>query len=300
MRPEIDLVLQARGGAASRRDLLQTVSVHAVDNEIKLGHLCAVFPHAYARPWQADDLNVRDRAALASVGPAVAISHTSALRRWGLSIDEDAVHVTTTADHRVRGNGRLIVHRTKLPLPCLDNHGILTVLAGAAVVQAWSVSPKRRARVIEVVRRGLATPADIMSAAETATRLPRRFELLELADLLAAGCESELEIWGHLRVFDIPGLRHGRQQLPVRVAGQRFRIDQAYEPEKVAVEMDGDRFHSTREQRERDRRRDVALATIGWLTVRFSHRRLTTDPEGCQRELLAVLATRRQRASFGA
>ena len=50
-------------------------------------------------------------------------------------------------------------------------------------------------------------------------------------------------------------------------------------------------------QRERDIRRDAALATLGYLTVRFSHLRLHADPEGCIEELLAILAARR--AQFG-
>ena len=58
------------------------------------------------------------------------------------------------------------------------------------------------------------------------------------------------------------------------------------------MELDGERWHSTREQRERDRRRDAALAAAGWVTLRFSHRRLHDDPEGCRRDTLATLALR--------
>ncbi len=82
-------------------------------------------------------------------------------------------------------------------------------------------------------------------------------------------------------------------QLKIQAGGSTYRIDQAYPTERVAVELDGEAFHSSREQRERDRRRDVALALLGWLTLRFSYRRLTSDAAGCQRELLAVLASRR-------
>jgi very-short-patch-repair endonuclease len=41
--------------------------------------------------------------------------------------------------------------------------------------------------------------------------------------------------------------------------------------------------------------RDAALASIGWLTLRFSHDRLHDDRAGCVRDALAVLAARRRR-----
>ncbi len=48
-------------------------------------------------------------------------------------------------------------------------------------------------------------------------------------------------------------------------------------------------------------RRDVALSTLGWLVLRFSHRRLHDDPHGVRAEVLATLEIRRhQRAGSGA
>ena len=63
---------------------------------------------------------------------------------------------------------------------------------------------------------------------------------------------------------------------------------------KVAVELDGAAFHGSAAARERDTRRDVALAALGWVVLRFSYQRLTTDPEGCRREIAAVCAARQQ------
>jgi very-short-patch-repair endonuclease len=63
----------------------------------------------------------------------------------------------------------------------------------------------------------------------------------------------------------------------------------------VAVELDGERYHSTPEQREHDRRRDVALASIDWVTLRYSHARLHGDVAGCRRDTLRTLAVRHPR-----
>lgn len=61
----------------------------------------------------------------------------------------------------------------------------------------------------------------------------------------------------------------------------------------VNVELDGAAYHGAPGQRERDLRRDTALAALGYLTVRFSHLRLHADPDGVIAELLAILAMRR-------
>ncbi len=44
--------------------------------------------------------------------------------------------------------------------------------------------------------------------------------------------------------------------------------------------------------RERDLRRDTALAAPGWVVLRFSYARLMADPEGCRREIEAVVQGR--------
>jgi very-short-patch-repair endonuclease len=151
----------------------------------------------------------------------------------------------------------------------------------------------QRGPAITAVRSRVTSTDELRSATARLVRLPGRRELLRLIDLLDAGCQSELEIWGYLSVFSSPGLDHARRQLSVHAGGRTYRLDLAYEAGRVAVELDGDRFHSTPEQRERDRRRDAALAAIGWVTLRFSHRRLHRDVAGCRRDTLQTLGRRR-------
>ncbi|MBV9592182.1 MAG: DUF559 domain-containing protein [Actinobacteria bacterium] len=95
------------------------------------------------------------------------------------------------------------------------------------------------------------------------------------------------------RVFVGPGIDHGRWQYAIEVRGRKYRIDLAFVAEKVAVELDGAAFHGSIEQRERDLRRDAALASIGWLTLRFSYERLHRDVAGVRRDVRGVLAGRK-------
>ena len=69
-------------------------------------------------------------------------------------------------------------------------------------------------------------------------------------------------------------------------------MDALYAEAKVIVESDGAAFHGSREARERDLRRDSALAALGWVVLRFSHARLIADPEGCRQEIIAVVRGR--------
>jgi very-short-patch-repair endonuclease len=78
----------------------------------------------------------------------------------------------------------------------------------------------------------------------------------------------------------------------VLAGGRTVHLDAAVPELKVAVELDGAAFHGSADDRERDTRRDVALAALGWVVLRFSHRRLTREPEACREEILRVCRTR--------
>lgn len=297
MDAAIDAMLD-RCGRVATRGMLRRLGLarEALDNEIRQGGLVRVLPRTYCRPWDADDVRLRDRAALASVGHPAALSHLTALRRWGLLPQSGAaVHVTVPARRAPRGCDGLVVHRARRFPPVVRRDGLLTVTVETALATSWPLlsGPDRRGPAIEAVRGGLVTAAGLRAAVDQLARLPGRRDLLALTGLLEAGCESELEIWGYLDVFSVPGLDHGIRQHTVRVGSRSFRVDLAFEDEKVAVELDGERYHSSPIQRERDRRRDAALATDGWLTLRFSHSRLHGDVAGCRRDTLATLASRR-------
>lgn len=89
--------------------------------------------------------------------------------------------------------------------------------------------------------------------------------LLHLLELVAGGCESELEIWGVTRVLPGPPQLPARvQQHPVRLEdGRLVRLDASYPEARVAVELDGPAFQGSRVARERDLDRDSALAALG-------------------------------------
>lgn len=299
MPDRIQIALDEAGGALSRGQLLRIVDRHTLDNEVKRGRLLAFFPRSYVRPWDADQRDVQLRAALASVGGQAALSHVTALACRDLPVPtDDPIHVTAFQPRHPRGvAGRLVVHRTLLPMSAVELDGVPVVRAELAAVTSWPLlaGPAQRAPLIEGFRRRLLSPPVVMAAAERMWWVRGIAQLRELMAMIGAGCESELELWGYTEVFDVPGLRDATRQHAVRVDGRLFRLDLAYEDELLAVELDGRAYHAGTDQWERDIARDLLLAKIGWQTIRLSHRRLTRDVAGCRRDVLAVRDARRRR-----
>jgi hypothetical protein len=137
----------------------------------------------------------------------------------------------------------------------VDSMSVTTV--ERSVVDTWARPaplrrPDVRAAAITAVRRRMCAARDLRFELDRQPRLAGRAELARLVDLLAAGCQSELEIWGCLQVLRAPGMPPFVQQRRVAVGGEVFLLDAAYDEVKLAVEMDGAAWHGSKARRERD------------------------------------------------
>jgi very-short-patch-repair endonuclease len=295
---EIEELLAARNGVASRAELVAAIGRHAFDNATKSGRVEAVFPRAYALPWDVEDPQIRRRAALVSVGGEAALSHLTAIDLQGLPVSEDApLHVTAYQTRHPRGvPGELVAHRTLRPLAAVEVDGLSTVRLEEALTTSWPLlsGPDQRAPLVEAYRRRLVSPARLANAAESAWWVKGARDLRELVALVLAGCESELELWGYTHVFDVPELNDARRQVVVRIDGETYRLDMAYDEEMLNVELDGRAYHSSPAQWERDIARDLAVAKLGWQTIRLPHARMFGDVLGVRRDVLAVREARRR------
>ena len=127
-------------------------------------------------------------------------------------------------------------------------------------------------------RRGLAAMDALMRAYDFTVddmmrMLPRYFRrrgvrrLRTIVGLADPRAESPPESWVRLEIVDrglpLPALQHW-----VRIDGvPTYRLDLAYPHARVAVEYDGDEFHTTPEQRESDRLRRERLRELGWTII---------------------------------
>ncbi|TFV74264.1 DUF559 domain-containing protein [Blastococcus sp. CT_GayMR20] len=293
-------------GVARRQDVTRATSSSSVGRWLARGDLVLLHPGVVALPDRAADWPVRAEAAcLWAGGP---LSHLSALTATGLIAPSSGpLHVTVSVKASPRGAKHVLAHRSDRRVTTIRCGRLEALEPCRSLVDAWAWShvPRRNADArketavvrqvaIEGVRSGDFRWAALRAESDRRPLHPGRQTLLRLLDLLAGGCESELEIWGATRVLPgPPQLPRWVQQHPVRLGDGRWvRLDAAYPEARVAVELDGAAFHGSRTPRERDLRRDSALAALGWVVLRFSFERLMRDPEGCRREIVAVVRGR--------
>ena len=118
-----------------------------------------------------------------------------------------------------------------------------------------------------------------------------------------AGCESPIEktLMRALWSPSIPAATtYGWRGICVRHPGPvpqhalgPYRVDIAFPEAKVAVECDGHEFHErTKEQAERDRKRDRYMQIHGWIVLRYTGREIHRDTNACAVEVLNLVSER--------
>ena len=292
-------------GVGRRDDVTLATSSSSVSRWLQNGDLVVLHPGVVVLPHRTGDWSTRARAA--TIWARAPLSHLSALTAQGvLSPTGGPIHVTVPADRFPRGCPHVKVHRTTLPMGPVHASAPPRLPVARSLVDAWGWAhtplrnalaaherPMVRHLIIETVRGRQVRIAALRAESDRQPVHGGRVALSQLLDLVESGCQSELEIFGVTHVLRIPGLPAPVQQHRVfLLTGRYVDLDAAYVQAKVGVEVDGARYHSSREDRERDMRKDAALATLGWLVLRYSYQRLTQDPAGCRREIEAVVRHR--------
>lgn len=263
-----------------------------LSNAVRAGQLVRVMPQTYVDPQFP---GARPKAALRYLAGRGGISHISALDAWriGWSQPRSApIHVMVDPSVHLRGAPGLVIHRRAdfHVSQLLRRAGLLVTPVATTLVDSWPLLPEadRIGLLIDAVIEGHTTVEALRHRLDATPRLTRAAELRRLLDLVAKGCRSPLELWGALHVFTGPGMPEFRRQYR---AG-KYLLDLFAEAARIAFELDGAAFHGDRAQRERDLRRDAALAALGIHVVRFSYARLKSEPDTVRREVLKILAAR--------
>ncbi|MDP9428611.1 MAG: hypothetical protein M3Q47_06900 [Actinomycetota bacterium] len=203
----------------------------------------------------------RTRALAAVYGTDGVFSHTSALTVWRVAAEHAPVHVSVPAVRRALQRPGLTVHRVRDlsidrlgPYPVTDHP--------RSLVDTWGLAhgARRRSRLVELARGAVITTlrerqvrvAQLNAEMTRRPALPGRAALRELVDLVASGCQSELEIWGVRHVFRAPGMPRFVQQHPVVLPHAVVHLDAAIPEWKIAIELDGAAFHGSPQARESD------------------------------------------------
>ena len=95
--------------------------------------------------------------------------------------------------------------------------------------------------------------------------------------------EAERELLTLVRAAGLPP-----PETNTTIAG--LEVDALWREQRLAVEVDGYAFHGHRIAFERDRRRDIAMATAGIATIRVTWRQLHDEREAVVAALVRALA----------
>ena len=237
-------------------------------------------------------------AAVLACGPKAVLSHRSAAGLWGLRPDNRASTDVSLPGRSARSRLGIDVHRstTLTPadctivdgIPCttlartlldlaevVDRRGLERAIEQAEVLRLFDLravdevlaraNGRRGAAVLRTVLEGLQEPA------LTDTELEERFLALCRASSLP---RPEVNEW--LDIDDLPAIK----------------ADFLWRAERLVIETDGWESHGTRQAFERDRRRDERLKLAGYEPLRFTRRRIVTEPGGVIRTVSEMLARR--------
>ncbi len=222
---------------------------------------------------------VREMAAVLSCGSDAVVSHRSAAVLWGLLPERPDIHpIQLSLTRDLRRSGQIQTHRVRnLPKRQVTKmDGIpVTIPARTLVDLAGQASRRELERALARAKREGLT--DRREVEDLASRAPTRTGVPTLLAFLGAGyepaftrSEAEERLLSLIRSAGLP-----RPTVNSEVVG--FEVDFCWERERLIVEVDGYRYHSSRASHENDRRRDGLLARAGYQVIRVTWRQLTKE-----------------------
>jgi hypothetical protein len=259
------------------------LSASAVRKREAAGRLHRVHPAVYAVGSPLLSGEGRLMSAVLACGPDAVLSHRSASGLLGLTSDHGGETDVISPNRRGRSPDGIRAHACSLGrddrievrgIPCTSVARTLVDLAG--VLPRWRLrSAVRQAEVLRLL--------DVRQVEATAGRISRPRGIVGLRRLLAEfdpdqlQTESELES-RFLELCAAEGLPRPAVNVPITVDGIEIRPDFAWPAQRLIVELDGSRFHSTPSGVERDKRRDQRLLLAGWVTIRVTWTQLRSEP----------------------
>jgi very-short-patch-repair endonuclease len=287
----IGALADVQNGVVARAQLLELgLSRGAIGRAVRSGLLRPIFRGVYAVGHTALRREGWWQAALLACGEGSVLSHHSAGALWGLrSAPMFPIHVINDGD-RGRQQARIATHRMLLARSETNlSDGIRTTTPARTIVDLSPHLPGRaRRELIERAQdRRRFHPTKIAASLALVPNRRGARELRALLDLLQPDKDNARS---HLERLFLKLVRSGRVPGPevnYVIAGRRR--DFVWIEQRLVVETDGYRWHSTRQAQQRDRRRDRELTSLGWRPVRFTYEEVAFEPDRVARELRSLL-----------
>jgi hypothetical protein len=235
-------------------------------------------------------------AALGAAGPSAALSHRCAAWMLGMLADPpERVDIVVPGESRSRLSG-VRVHRTCVPFAVHLRVGLRVTNPVRTLIDLADSSPSTlrdaldRALAARLVRIG---DLDAASAATPEHRrggaAVLRHHLLERGHI-GAPYPSVLESHA-IRLFVRSGLAEPRCEVVAGWYGE-YRLDFAYPPLRLAIEVDGYVWHSSEAHKAADDARRNRLQAAGWVVLVYNWVQITRQPEAVAAEILAAYRER--------
>lgn len=256
---------------------------------LETGRWVRVFPAVYLLAGSPETWVQRAMAACLHWGSGAAISHRAAAKLRSLcGIRHARIELSVVRNRNRQPSSWVLVHRLSAPIPVED----VTTIDGLPVTKparmllelAATESEHMTARFLDdALRRGLVS---FLYLERWLTDPRRRHQrgARTLHGLMQEGrghgvVESWLEggAMALLKAADLPMpiLQH-RVDEGGRIIG---RLDFAYPEQRVGIELDGFRFHDTRDRFDAERARGNQLQALGWKILRVTSKHLEQSPD---------------------
>jgi len=253
------------------------MSRHRFDDLVANGKIRRVLTGVYVRADVEDTQAVRLQAIRCVVSPFVVVCDRTAA--WVHGVETFEYHELDVQPrletYVLRGHCRTVRpecvggQRDLAPTDVMTIHGVhVTTPLRTALDLGCKLSRHRALAALDAFMR-----VHDITRTEMEGELPRYFrrrgvvQLRQLVPLADPRAESSGESWTRLEIRDA-GLPAPELQFWVFDEGRElFRLDLAYPHARVAVEYDGQEFHTSHEQREHDRRRRQWLRDHGWTVI---------------------------------
>jgi very-short-patch-repair endonuclease len=226
--------------------------------------------------------SMRQRMWAAALWSGGVISHRSAAGLWKLPIDATTVVHVTVADRRFRQRAPGVrTHRVPLArLHRISYDGLPVTDRSRTVIDLLRTERVGDARRLldRGLQQGWVAEHDVESAFRVERGRTGNAQLRRLLAELEQGAQAESERRMH-RLLRRAGIAGWVPQYPVRLPRGIACLDIAFPEQKIAIEVDGRRYHDESSDRfEADRDRQNDLVALGWRVVRVTWTMLAENP----------------------
>jgi very-short-patch-repair endonuclease len=292
LRPEraiAELAAKQRG-VITRAQLLELgMTRTTIDNWVKHSRLHSLYRGIFLLGHPRPIAGARQLAAVLACGRGAVLSHLSAAGLWRLLPGREG-DVDVTVPGRNPGRRRGIrVHRVNaLDRRDVRKLGGIPITSPARTIFDVAAVVRRREleqALAEAYARRLARRSDFISLLARRSSLPGTRALRALLDEgtpALTRSQAEERLLALIRTAELPA-----PEINVRIG--RHEVDFMWRDQRLIVEVNGFRFHSSRSAFEHDRRRDAELISQGFRVIRITWRQIFDRPEALTARLAKAL-----------